>query len=116
MSYDLKLVESEEGTYKDIMIGDKGKLTTVTNRDKLIQDIYKLFLTPLGANKFHLRYGCALDYLIGRKNIKFELNKLAQILVSEALRYLSDLQKIQETEQYVSEEERLIEVVSIEGG
>lgn len=115
MSYDIKLTQHDDGTYPDIQVDNSGNISIVENRNKIVQDVYKILLTPKGGNYFHPTYGCGLDSLIGRKNVGKELHVLCQLLISEALSYLTELQNGQQLEQYLSREEELTEIIEITG-
>lgn len=108
MSFDLKI------TNNDLAINSDGSLQTVRNNDKLVQDILKAILTPLGSNKFFKWYGC----LVGQRVIGQVLD--ASLMETEIQRSIQDtlsnviaLQKAQAQSQYVSPGESIAAVMDI---
>ena len=47
MSFDLKLTDGQ------LKLKSSGDLDTVFNTDKLVQDVTKIAITPMGANRLH---------------------------------------------------------------
>ena len=108
MSFDLKL---ENGNLK---IGSDGKLETVSNTDKLIQDVLKMVLTPVGANKMHIWYGSNFGKtIIGTPlDLKFSKELAVSQLVS-SLETLKILQQSQAEFQNVSASEAIMRVIGV---
>jgi hypothetical protein len=108
MSFDLRIVSN------DLVINSDGSLQTVRNNEKLIQDILKAILTPLGSNKFFKWYGC----LIAERTIGQILDAtLTEIevkrSVQDTLTNLIALQKAQAKTQYVSAGESIAAIREI---
>jgi len=108
MSFDLKL---ENGNLK---IGADADLKTVSNTDKLIQDVLKMVLTPVGANKMQIWYGSNFGKtLIGTP---LDLNFTKELAVSQlvaSLEVLKTLQQNQAVYQSVSASESILRVLGV---
>lgn len=93
MAYDLLLTDG------DISFGPDGNPVTVTNNDKLKQEISKILLTPIGADPGDLQYGSQLRDVLGRP-VDFNVTQtLVAKAVAESLKYLQSLQLVQSTKQ-----------------
>ena len=55
MSFDFRIKDG------DLSIGEDGDLNRVENTDKLVQDILKIIITPIGTNQFYPWYGSRLS-------------------------------------------------------
>lgn len=89
MSFDLKLVNG------DLSIRS-GQLETVENTDKLIQDILKMLLTPVGTNIFFPWYGSLLSSAVIGSPMEDEFIETAATLqITNALQTLQALQRDQ---------------------
>lgn len=91
MSFDLKI---EQG---DLVIGEDGDLKKVENSEKLIQDILKIAISPLGGNLFFPFYGSPLS----RTTIGSVLDNtfLGTIASNQLRNSLETLQKLQKNQQ-----------------
>jgi len=108
MSFDLKI------TNNDLALNPDGTLQTVTNNDKLIQDIIKAILTPIGSNKFFKWYGCALGSRVVGQALDATLTQIEiQRSIQDSLTNLISLQKAQARHQYVSAGESIAAVQEI---
>ena len=112
MSFDLLIRNG------DLAIGQDGDLAKVEDSDKLIQDVLKILVTPLGSNMFYPWYGSLINKsLIGQAF--FEVELLASMGSSQLQNSLETLQRLQQkqaVEQRVSPFEQIAAVkrVSIE--
>lgn len=107
MSFDLKL---ENGNLK-IKNGD---LETVSNTDKLIQDVLKMVLTPVGANKMQIWYGSNFGKTIIGTPLDPDFSKeLAVSQLVSALETLKTLQENQAVYQSVSASESISQVLGV---
>lgn len=97
MSFDLKLVNG------DITIGENGDFAIVRDSEKLVQDLLKMLLTPLGSNVFYSWYGSPLSRsIIGTAlDVQF-ITSIAQNQIRSAVETLQALQKEQMGTQKVS--------------
>lgn len=97
MSFDLKLVNG------DITIGENGDFAVVRDSEKLVQDLLKMLLTPLGSNVFYSWYGSPLSRsIIGTAlDVQF-ITSIAQNQIRSAVETLQALQKEQMGTQKVS--------------
>lgn len=86
MAFDLRLLDG------DISFDAQGNLETVTNTDKLTQEIVKLLHTPKGTNPFDPAYGTSLtedqigtipDKRIIAAKVEEEINSNLQRLITE---------------------------------
>jgi hypothetical protein len=111
MSFDLKILDG------DLVIGANGDLEKVQNTDKLIQDILKIAITPLGGNPFYPFYGSPISKNLVGSALSFTFSSsIASNQLKNSLETLQKLQKEQATFQAVSPYEMLAAVrnVSIE--
>jgi hypothetical protein len=108
VSFDLKIRKG------DIVIEPDGLLRTVTDNDKIRQDIIKILLTKLGENKYHPTYGSELGAIqIGqvadRNLLELDLTQSAEL----AVRKLMSLQRAQAKRQYLRPGEKIISILNI---
>ena len=108
MSFDLKIVNN------DLALNTDGTLQTVINNDKLIQDVVKIIITPLGSNKFFKWYGCT----IGSRTIGVAFDATMTQMeiersIQDSITNLISLQKAQSRTQYVSAGESIASVQEI---
>lgn len=91
MSFDFKIKNG------DFSIASNGDVSTVSDVDKLIQDILKILMTEYGTNKFHLWYGSLLSAnMIGQS---FDTTFVSSFIENQIISSLNILQKLQK-EQY----------------
>lgn len=106
MSFDLKL--SQGG----LVLDGSGDIQKVEKNDKLQQDLLKIIITPLGANRFFPWYGSKIGGTIGNVlDINFS-NTFASSQLKASLETLKKIQSEQEKIQYLSPEEQLAAVRS----
>jgi hypothetical protein len=108
MSFDLKIING------DLAISN-GKLKTVVDSEKLIQDILKLCLTTAGSNPIHPWYGSFISRtLVGNPNSTSVLVQIGKSQLNTALQNLKDLQDIQlKSFQKVSADEQIASISDI---
>lgn len=108
MSFDLKIING------DLSINN-GKLDTVINLDKLLQDILKICLTEAGSNQVHPWYGSFLSRsIIGTAQSTNMLASIAKNQLENTLNNLKELQALQvKSFQRVSPDEQLATILSI---
>lgn len=108
MSFDLKI------TNNDLAINVDGTLQTVSNNDKLTQDILKAILTPKGSNIFFPWYGSDLSNRVVGKNLPATLLDIEiKRSIEDSLMNLIALQKNQAVSQYVSAAETIASINDI---
>lgn len=108
MSFDLQLKNG------DLVIGDNGDLATVQDSDKLIQDVLKALMTPLGSNKFLKQYGSLFTKsLVGNILDDEFTSTMAVGQLSNTIAILQDLQSSQGKIQHLSPSERIAAVKKI---
>jgi len=108
MSFELKL------TNGDLTIGTNGDLETVTNTDKLIQDILKMLLTPVGTNVFFPWYGSLLtSAMVGSPMEDEFIVTAATMQITNALQTLQALQRDQMSSQRVTASELLAAIKEV---
>lgn len=102
MSFDLKIVN------RDLVIV-KSQLKTVVDSEKLIQDILKLCLTPVGSNPSQAWYGSFLHRVMVGSTLDPEVTiQISKTQLETALKNLQSLQDAQvKTMQRVSADEQL---------
>jgi phage baseplate assembly protein W len=90
MSFDLRINQG------DLVIGQNGDLDQVNDLEKLIQDILKILMTPLGANLFFPWYGSPLsDVSIGQVLDSVFVESMIQQIIRSNLDTFQKLQKQQ---------------------
>lgn len=108
MSFDLKLLGG------DIKLGSDADFAVVADNDKLIQDIIKFIVTPLGSNKFQPSVGSLINQrLVGQVLNAQNTVTVLQSSVQEALVLLQKLQKQQALTQALTPSEMLVSINSI---
>lgn len=110
MSFDLKISNG------DISLGQDGDLEKVEGIDKLVQDILKILMTPVGANVFFPWYGSILtEASIGQVLDKTFVYSMVNQTIRNSLEKLQNLQKNQLANgQSVSANEMLAAIKSID--
>ncbi len=108
MSFDLKIVNGD-------LVINQGALQTVTDSEKLIQDILKICLTDVGSNPLHPSYGSFLSRsVIGNA---LQTNVVVQIAKSQINSCLVNLQTLQQLQvksfQRVTADEQLAAITGI---
>jgi hypothetical protein len=108
MSFDLQIISGD-------LVIKQGKLQTVQDSQKLIQDILKLALTTAGSNPIHPWYGSFISRtLIGNPNYTSVLVQIAKSQLTTALQNLKDLQDLQlKSFQRVSADEQIAAISDI---
>lgn len=90
MSFDLRINEG------DIAIGQDGDLNKIEDTEKLIQDILKMLMTPLGSNVFFPWYGSPLtDVTVGQVLDRKFVVSVVESIIRGNLETLQKLQKQQ---------------------
>lgn len=108
MSFDLKIIKGD-------LVIQNGDLRTVTDSEKLIQDILKICLTTAGSNPLHPWYGSFISRtLVGNPNYTSSLVQIAKSQLTTALNNLKKLQDLQiKSFQRVSADEQLSAITDI---
>jgi hypothetical protein len=108
MSFDLKITNGD-------LVLTNGKLNTVVDSQKLIQDILKMCLTTAGTNPIHPWYGSFISRtIIGNPNYTSVLVQISKSQLTSALQNLKDLQDIQvKSFQRVSADEQIAAISDI---
>lgn len=108
MSFDLKIINGD-------LVISQGKLRTVVDSEKLIQDILKMALTTAASNPMHPWYGSFVSRtLIGNPNYSSVLVQIAKSQLTTAMQNLKDLQNIQvKSYQRVSADEQIASISDI---
>ena len=109
MSFDFKI-----NSTGDLSIGEDGDLSRVENTEKLIQDILKIVITPMGSNQFYPWYGSRLSKSLIGQVFDFEfLSTVASSQLQNALENLQRLQQEQARQQRVTPFEQLAAVKGV---
>ncbi len=108
MSFDLKIAGGD-------FVITNGKLQTVVDSEKLIQDILKICLTTAGTNPYQSWYGSYLSRtIIGNPMDTSILIQISKSQLSTALDNLKNLQSLQVQQfQRVSADEQISAILSI---
>lgn len=108
MSFDFRILNG------DFVIDQNGDLAIVENNDKLVQDILKIVLTPVGSNRLNPAYGSLVGRSLVGNVLPMEfVSTMASSQIHSALEYLQRLQKEQSATQPVSAGELLAAIQSI---
>lgn len=108
MSFDFRIVD------RDIVIGDDGDLQQVENTEKLIQDILKIAITPLGSNQFYPWYGSPISKSMIGQILDMEfISSVASAQLQNSLEILQKLQQEQAKQQRVTPFEQLAAVKQV---
>ena len=108
MSFDLKIKNGD-------LVINNGSLNTITDSEKLIQDILKMCLTTAGTNPLHPWYGSFISRtIIGNPNSNDVLIEISKSQLNTALENLKSLQSQQvKSFQRVSPDEQLSAILDI---
>jgi phage baseplate assembly protein W len=108
MSFDLRVINGD-------LVIQNGELQTVTDSQKLIQDILKILLTDVGADPLRPAYGSFLSRsVIGTAINNAALVQIAKSQINTCLTNLQQLQKKQVASmQKVSADEQLAAITGI---
>ena len=88
MSYDFRILQGDLG------IGVDGDLSRVEDTEKLIQDILKIAITPLGSNPYFPWYGSLVSKsMVGQA---FDMEFTAAIASSQLQNSIETLQRLQQ--------------------
>mgnify|MGYP001476243533 CR=1 FL=1 len=102
MSFDLKIINGDLNIIQ-------GQLQTVTDSEKLVQDILKMCLTTAGSNPIHPWYGSFISRtIVGNPNQNTVLVQIAKSQLNSALENIKTLQEMQvKSFQRVSADEQI---------
>jgi phage baseplate assembly protein W len=108
MSFDLQIIAGD-------LVINNGQLQTVTDSNKLVQDILKICLTAAGSNPLQPWYGSFISRtLVGNPNYTSVLIQIAKTQINTALTNLQQLQNLQlQSFQRMSAAEQLAAVLNI---
>lgn len=108
MSFDLRIISGD----LDLTNGD---IQTVTDSEKLIQDILKICLTDIGSNVLNPWYGSYLSkFVIGSALNDSEIVNIGQVQLQTALETFKKLQDMQvKSQQRMSPDEQLAAISEI---
>jgi phage baseplate assembly protein W len=108
MSFDLKISGG------DLVIDTDADLAIVQDSEKLIQDVLKFLMTPIGSNVFWSWYGSPLaGSMIGSPFDSNFISSMAENQIRSGLETIQSLQKEQATKQIVSPAELLAAIKSV---
>lgn len=108
MSFDLRISDG------DLVIGSDGDFDKVEGTEKLIQDVLKLLLTPLGGNIFYPFYGSLLSRSLIGQPFDFELiSTVSSSQIQSSLETLQKLQQGQSLEQSVTPFEQIAAIKNV---
>lgn len=93
------------GVLDDLEYDETGKLKTVENEDKLVQDLRKIVITILGSNVSHPWYGTQLEEIIGTTGIPELIETNISAEIQTAVRNMKNLQSQQIVYQTVTDRE-----------
>lgn len=109
MSYDFKISNG------DFAIGSNGDFKRAENTEKLIQDILKICITPLGGNIFFPWYGSPVNAtLVGNPMDMEFLSTVASGQLQNSLQALQTMQQEQAKRQKVTPFEQIAAVKQVQ--
>lgn len=108
MSFDLKIINGD-------LVIQNGDLRTVTDSEKLIQDILKICLTNVGSNPLQPSYGSFLSRtIIGNPMYTTAIIQIAKSQLNTCLTNLQNLQQTQvKSRQRMTADEQLAAITDI---
>lgn len=108
MSFDLKIINGD-------LVINNGALRTVTDSEKLVQDILKICLTNVGSNPLYPGYGSFLSRtIIGNAMYTSSIIQIAKSQLNTCLTNLQSLQQTQvQSRQRVTADEQLAAITDI---
>jgi phage baseplate assembly protein W len=108
MSFSLKIINGD-------LVINNGKLRTVVDSEKLIQQILKICLTNVGSNPLHPSYGSFLSRtIIGNPMYTATIVQIAKAQLNTCLTNLQTLQQMQvKSRQRVTADEQLAAITDI---
>jgi phage baseplate assembly protein W len=101
------------GVENDFRFAPNGGLQKLQDTDLLYQNIAKILLTDIGSNPYHSWYGSNANLLIGQKN-NASVAVALRLSVQQALDKFQKIQQDLKRVQYLSQEERLVSVQSVD--
>jgi len=108
MSFDFKILDG------DFVLGSNGDLERVENTEKLVQDILKICITPLGSNVFFPWYGSPIGKsLIGNALDMEFMSTMASSQLTSALEALQANQQEQAKGQRVTPFEHMAAISQV---
>jgi len=109
MSFDLKIKNAD-------LVIENGDIKTIIDSEKLIQDVLKICLTPVGYDPLNPWYGSFLSKtVIGSPESDELLNSISKNQIIKALENLKDLQNYQiKSTQSLSADEQIATVQSVQ--
>lgn len=109
MSFDLKIKNAD-------LVIENGDIKSIIDSEKLIQDVLKICLTPVGFDALNPWYGSFLSKtVIGSPESDSLLNTVSKNQIIKALENLKDLQVYQiKSQQKLSADEQIASVQSVQ--
>jgi hypothetical protein len=109
MSFDLKIKNAD-------LVIENGDIKSIIDSEKLIQDVLKICLTPVGFDALNPWYGSFLSKtVIGSPESDSLLNTVSKNQIIKALENLKDLQGYQiKSQQKLSADEQIASVQSVQ--
>ena len=101
------------GVENDFRFASDGNIQKISDTNLLYQNVAKTLLTEIGSNPYHAWYGSNANRLIGKKN-NASVGVSLRLSVQQALDKLQKIQQDLKRVQYLSQEERLMSVQSVE--
>lgn len=108
MSFDLKLLGG------DIVIDPSGDINLVSEWELAKQQLFNSLVTPIGTNLYHEGYGSLLPYLSNNVVSFAEIERDIKSSVQNTVNSLIALQKYQRNYQFLSPQETIISINSID--
>jgi len=108
MSFDLQIKNGD-------LVIENGDIKKIEESNKLIQDILKICLTPIGSDKLNPWYGSYFSKtIIGSAQDELMFKTIAQSQIIKALENLKELQNLQiKTNQKITSSEQIASVQSV---
>ena len=108
MSFDLKLLGG------DIVVDPSGDVNLVNEWELAKQQLFNSLVTPIGTNLYHEGYGSLLPYLSNNVVSFSEIERDIKSSVQNTVNSLIALQKYQRNYQFLSPQETIVSINSID--
>jgi len=108
MSFDLKLLGG------DIVVDPSGDVNLVSEWELAKQQLFNSLVTPIGTNLYHEGYGSLLPYLSNNVISFSEIERDIKSSVQNTVNSLIALQKYQRNYQFLSPQETIVSINSID--
>lgn len=108
MSFDLKLIDG------DVVIDPSGDVNIIGEWELAKQQLFNSFITPIGTNLYHEGYGSLLPYISNNGASFQDIERDIRSSIQNSVNSFIALQKFQRNYQFLSPQETIISINSID--